>query len=101
RDYPTVQAAINDANVADDLPDIIRVSGYCGGGFEINKKVTIQGGWNFPMTSFDPTAFPTTIDAGGSGRVIKITGEVVPTVEHITLRGGNASGLGGGPSGKD
>jgi predicted outer membrane repeat protein len=100
-DYVSFAAAIAAVNTADDLPDTIKVSGYCGGSFEINKKLTLQGGWNFPMTILNPTTFPTTIDGGGSGRVIKITGENAPTVENITLRNGNAAGLGGGPSGKD
>lgn len=99
--YPTLQAAINAVNANDDLPDIIRVSGTCGGTFEITKKLTIQGGWNANMTIRNPAQFPTIIDGGGAGRVMKITGDISPTIEDIILRNGNASGLGGGPSGKD
>jgi uncharacterized repeat protein (TIGR01451 family) len=100
-DFPTIQAAINAVNTLDDLPDTVRVSGYCGGSFEVTKKVTIQGGWNFSMTSHNLTQFPTTIDGGGSGRVVKITGEHAAVIQDLILRNGNASGLGGGPSGKD
>lgn len=99
--YATIGAAITAANTTDDLDDIIKVSGYCGGSVDVTKKVTIQGGWNFNMDKLDPAAFPTTIDGGGSGRVLRITGDIAPTIQNIILRGGNASGLGGGPSGKD
>lgn len=100
-DYISFQAAMAAVNTLDDAPDIIKVAGYCGGNFDITKKLTIQGGWNFNMTTLNPTLFPTTIDGGGSNRVIRILGDIAPTVENVTLRGGSASGKGGGPSGKD
>ncbi len=100
--YGTLQAAINAVNDTDELPDIIRVAGYCGGSALIaNKKLTIQGGWNIGLDVLNPATFPTTLDGGGVGRVLMITGDATPTVENLILRGGSASGLGGGPSGKD
>ena len=99
--HASFQAAINAVNDTDDLPDVIRVAGYCGGSFTITKKLTLQGGWNFTMDTLNPALFPTTIDGGSAGRVMKITGDIAPTVENLTLRNGSASGLGGGPSGKD
>jgi predicted outer membrane repeat protein len=100
-DYPTLQAAHNAVNDFDDLPDTIRMAGYCGGSANITKKVTIQGGWDFSMTTLDPAANTTTLDAASTGRVLKFTNDIAPTVEHLTLRNGSASGQGGGQSGKD
>ena len=100
-DYPTIQAAVNAVNDFDDIPDTVRVSGYCGGTINVQKKMTIQGGWNSSMTVLDPVQFPTTVDAGGTGRILVIRGANPPVIENLILRGGNARGLGGGPSGKD
>ena len=100
-DYPTLQAAISAVNDFDDVPDIIRVAGYCGGSANVTKKMTIQGGWDFSMTTLDPVANVTTIDAANTGRVLKLTNDIAPTIENLTLRNGSASGLGGGPKGKD
>src|SRR5690606_18928659 len=49
--YPSLQGAVNAVNDQDDLPDTIRVSGYCGGPLHLNKKVTIQGGWKIGRAS--------------------------------------------------
>jgi hypothetical protein len=66
----------------------------------ISKTVTIQGGytttnWSTPF----PLTEPTTLDAGGQGRVLYITGAISPTLQGLRIRGGDAAGLGGGPAG--
>ncbi|HXF63919.1 MAG TPA: right-handed parallel beta-helix repeat-containing protein, partial [Caldilineaceae bacterium] len=99
-DYPSLQAAVNAVNDFDDTPDTIRVAGYCGGGVVINKKLTLQGGWDFSMTTLNPSAFPTTLDSAGAGRVMEIRGDIAPTVENLILRNGSAAGTSDGPSGK-
>jgi parallel beta-helix repeat protein/putative cofactor-binding repeat protein len=71
----------------------------------IDKSMTLEGGWGavgFPggylwqrSSPCDPSW--TTIDAGGAGRVISITGNITPTVDCFTITGGDAAGLGGDP----
>jgi hypothetical protein len=68
----------------------------------IDKTVSVEGGytttnWEVP----DPEANATTLDAGEQGRVLYVTGDISPTIEGLNITGGNASGLGGGPSGVD
>jgi hypothetical protein len=63
----------------------------------VSKSVALRGGyttsnWDVP----DPEANPSTLDAGGQGRVLYITGAITPTVEGLRITGGDATGLGGG-----
>ena len=44
-----------------------------------------------------PTTTPTTLDAQRQGRVLYITGDINPTIEGLSITGGNAAGLGGFP----
>ncbi|OIO98725.1 MAG: hypothetical protein AUK03_00865 [Anaerolineae bacterium CG2_30_64_16] len=63
----------------------------------ISKTVTIQGGYttgNWAMSN--PAANPTTLDAGGQGRVVVIAGAIAPTLQGLRITTGNATGLGGG-----
>ncbi len=62
----------------------------------ITRTVAVQGGYT--VTNWitpDPMAQPTTLDAGGLGRVMVIAGDISPTVEGLGLTNGNAAGLGG------
>lgn len=107
-DYATLQEAVDaagegdvikvaagvyaDVNSYDGLAQIVYIS----------KSVTIQGGytvddWDTP----DPVSNPTTLDAQGQGRGLYITGNVSPTVAGLRITGGDATGLGGGLSGKN
>jgi hypothetical protein len=68
----------------------------------VDKTVTIRGGYTAPdFTDLpDPEANPTTLDAQGQGRVLYITVPtpgtgISPTIEGLTITGGNATGLGG------
>jgi len=107
-EYITVQAAV-DASTSPD--DVVKVAGYCSGvnsygGLRqvvyISKTLTVRGGYTITnWTDPDPVANPTTLDAQGQGRVFYITGNVSPTVEGLSIIGGDAAGLGGGPQGYD
>jgi fibronectin-binding autotransporter adhesin len=75
----------------------------------IDKSVTLEGGWgavgggghlNWQHSSPCDASW-TTIDAGGAGRAISITGNITPTIDCFTITGGDATGLGGGLYGND
>lgn len=62
----------------------------------INKSLRVRGGYpDGNWTAPDPTAYPTTLDAEGAGRVVLITGTVTVALEGLRISGGNAAGLGG------
>jgi hypothetical protein len=91
-DYGTIQAAIDAASSG----DVIRVSGTCyEHDVQVDKSITLQGGWNAAFTRHDPDLYPTTIDAKGQGRVMEIDGPVsiAPTVEYLVLTGGSQGGV--------
>ena len=68
----------------------------------ISKTVTIRGGYTATnWTTPDPDANPTTLDAQGLGRVLYITGDISPMVKGLRITGGDATGLGGDPWGRD
>ena len=108
--YSTIQAAVDAASGGDTIKvaagtyDDLHVRPRCDVTSTgvvtqvvyIDKSVTIQGGytpqnWVTP----DPEANPTTLDAGGQGRVIYVTGDVTVTIEGMRVTDGNADGLGG------
>jgi hypothetical protein len=63
----------------------------------ISKTIAIQGGYTTTnWTTPDPAANLTTLDAGGQGRVLYITGDISPTIEGLRLTGGQIAGDGGG-----
>lgn len=68
----------------------------------ISRSLTIRGGYT-TTNGFagppDPAAHPTTLDAAGQDRVLYITGNISPTIEGLRIIGGDATGLGGEPSG--
>jgi hypothetical protein len=73
------------------------------GTVSVNKSVILEGGWGATgggggliwQHSSPCDASWTTIDAGGTGRVISITGNITPTIDCFTITGGDATGLGG------
>jgi putative cofactor-binding repeat protein len=66
----------------------------------ISKTVTIRGGYTTAFTDPpDPETNQVTLDAGGLGRVLYITGTITPVVEGLHITGGSATGLGGTPGG--
>jgi hypothetical protein len=71
----------------------------------ITKTVTVRGGYaTINWTTADPVANPTTLDGGGLGRGVFISGIIAPTIaaiEGLRITGGDATGLGGGSGGHD
>jgi parallel beta-helix repeat protein len=62
----------------------------------ISRTVTVRGGYTVTnWTVPDPWTQPTTLDAGGLGRVLVVAGDISPTIEGLSLAGGDAAGLGG------
>ena len=60
----------------------------------ISKTVTIRGGYSSDFSIWDPDTYPTTLDAERQGRVVYISGaSITPTLESLTITGGDASGL--------
>jgi parallel beta-helix repeat protein len=103
----TIQYAVDRANEGDEIRVAAgryeKVNDY-GGLAQIvyvDKTVTIRGGYTEDWETRDPVKFPTTLDAGGKGRVLYITGSVNPTIEGLRVTGGDAAGLGGGPGAGD
>jgi uncharacterized membrane protein len=109
--YGMLQAAIDEAIDS----DVLLVSGICRGASPrlvdgriisqtafISRTMAIRGGYDSAFGN-DPDTNPvtTTIDAQGMGRAIVITGSVFANLSHLTLTGGDAAGLGGGPGGGD
>jgi len=99
----TVQRAID---VADPIDEIQVATGtytdVAGTVAEINRTVTLLGGWDGGFTTRDPILYPTTLDAQRNGRVVYISGNISPTIDGFIVTGGNASdepinaGRGGG-----
>jgi hypothetical protein len=105
-DYGTIQGAVDASTYPTDVIKVASgvytdVNTY-GGMAQIvylAKTLTIRGGytttnWLVP----DAVANPTTLDAQDQGRVIYISGSISPTIERLRLKGGDATGLGVGPS---
>jgi len=68
----------------------------------ISKPLTIRGGYTVGnWTTPNPDANPTTLDAGGQGRVVVASDASTITLEGLRLTGGDATGLGGGVAARD
>jgi len=90
--------------------DPIYVAGgtYTGTGaavITVTKSITLYGGWDGSTTIppiRDPAVYITTLDGQGQRRVVYISGHITPTLDGLTITGGNASnaptsaGRGGG-----
>ncbi len=96
----TVQQAVNVATDGDEIR--VATSVYTGvqahNGVTqvvyINKTVILRGGYTTTnWTTPYPLTQPTTLDAGGQGRVVYITGDVSPTLDGFIVAHGNATGL--------
>ena len=66
----------------------------------ITRTVQIQGGYAPGYATWDPVAYPTTLDACGLGRVVYATGDITPSVVSLRITGGSAAGQGGGTGGR-
>jgi hypothetical protein len=60
----------------------------------ISTTVSIQGGYSADFGTWDPLAYPTTLDAEGEGRVVSIVGSgITPTLDSLVITGGDATGI--------
>jgi parallel beta-helix repeat protein len=106
-DHPAVQDAVDAASAG----DTVKVAGTCVGvetragvtqTVYVDKSITLRGGYTTTnWTTSDPQAHPTTLNAQGQGRVIYVAGSINPVVEGFQITGGDATGLGGAPGGRD
>ncbi len=62
----------------------------------ISGTVTIRGGYDAGFSTWDPDTYPTTLDPQGLGRVVRIFGNITPTLEGLRLTNGVGSPQGGG-----
>ncbi len=100
--YASVQDAVNNAISGDEIlvatGIYTDVNNYYGHNqvVYVNKSVTIRGGYNADLSAWDPDTYPATLDAGGQGRVIYITGDISPTLEVLRLTNGSTTASNGG-----
>lgn len=103
-DFDDVQAAVDGASPGDvvKIAEGIYTDIHARAGITqvvyISKTLGLYGGytpvnWDTP----DPVAHPTTLDAGGLGRVIVISDTRDVNVSGLRITGGVADGMGGGP----
>ena len=65
----------------------------------LTKTLTLRGGYTTAnWTTPNPEANPTTLDAEGEGRVMVISPTITVHLEGLRFVGGDATGLGGGPT---
>jgi len=103
-DYDDIQAAVDAAAAG----DTVTIAGVCLGTHvvggtrqtvRLDREVSLRGGFNQDFSTWAPAAHPTTLDAQSEGRTVYITGNISPTLESLRITGGNATALGGGPTG--
>ncbi len=106
--YSTIQAALDAANPGDVIKvaqgnygDMRTLASLNTATFTatqiaaITKSITLRGGYNNDFSLWNPSAYPTLLDAQGQGRVMAIVGAITPTIEGLRITGGRADGLGG------
>jgi hypothetical protein len=90
--YATVQGAVDGASPGDE----IRIAGdvYAPGGTvaTITKRLTLRGAYSPDLSTFDPDAYETVLDAQRAGSVIHITSADAVYLQHLTLTHGNGDG---------
>lgn len=60
----------------------------------IAKSVSVRGGYTTDFNTWDPVAYPTTLDAEGAGRVVSIVGpSITATIDSLVITGGDATGI--------
>jgi hypothetical protein len=60
----------------------------------IAKSVSVQGGYSADFGTWDPVAYPTTLNAEGAGRVVSLVGpSITATLDSLVITGGDATGL--------
>ncbi len=83
--------------------DSVYVAGgtYIGSGANTNvititNSIQLYGGWDGAASGSvvrNPTTHPTTLDGQRQRRVIRVTGDVTPTIDGFIITRGNATGL--------
>ncbi len=97
----TVQHAVDVANRSEEIR--VAAGGYSDIHYRdavtqvvyISKTVAVRGGYSSDFSAWDPLVYPTILNAQGQGRVLYITGYSTPTIESLSITGGDAAGLGG------
>ncbi|MEJ2737417.1 MAG: right-handed parallel beta-helix repeat-containing protein [Anaerolineae bacterium] len=60
----------------------------------ISTTVSIRGGYSAGFGTWDPLAYPTTLDAAREGRVVSIVGAgITATLDSLVISGGDATGI--------
>lgn len=106
--YSNLQTALDEATSG----DTVRVAGVCdfvqtvSGTPQVGyiaQDLTLRGGYTTTnWVTSDPIAHPTLIDAGGHGRGLRINSAgMMVSIENLTIRNGDATGLGGAQFGSD
>ncbi len=71
-------------------------TGTGGAVVALTKSIALYGGWDGAATGDvlrDPAAYPTTLDGERARRVVRISGDITPTLDGFIVTGGNASGV--------
>jgi parallel beta-helix repeat protein len=90
-EYSTIQNAIDNA----ERGDVIKVAGGTySGSVALTDYLSVYGGYDPTFTTRDPEAYPTIIDAGGSGHGISCEGRDHMVVEGFQVRNSGASSYG-------
>jgi hypothetical protein len=62
----------------------------------ISTSITLTGGWDQTYSEQRPHDWPTVLDAGRAGRVLVISGTIIPTLSGLRVTGGTGFDYGGG-----
>jgi uncharacterized repeat protein (TIGR01451 family) len=94
--YSTIGAAVSASNSGDEIH--VAQGTYNEKVQVQNKSLTILGGYSKNWGTRDPATYETTINGGGSGRVVSLSssGGHTGTLDGFTITGGKASDYGGG-----
>jgi RHS repeat-associated protein/uncharacterized repeat protein (TIGR01451 family) len=76
--------------------DVVRVSGRClVHDVNLDRTLTLQGGWSRDWSIQDTATYSTTLDAQGLDRVLSVSGSVSPTIEGFVIHNGWTNSGGG------
>jgi len=105
----TNASAVQQAASAASVGDTVKVAGYCAGvqnilgtnqTVNITKSITMQGGYTHTTWAFNPSLYPTTLDALGLGRVVMVTNTgVMGHLSNLKITNGVMSDTATCPSG--